>query len=103
MGTDTGKRTGDVIRLALRAAGRVQHVGFRYFATGLARRHGVTGWVRNLADGSVALEVQGTPGRVDAFLDDLCTPLPNWSIRVVHLERRALPPVDSEKSFVVRR
>lgn len=40
-------------------SGRVQEVGFRYQATRLARGFGLTGWVKNLHDGRVEMEVQG--------------------------------------------
>ncbi|MGN0158918.1 MAG: acylphosphatase [Brotaphodocola sp.] len=40
-------------------SGRVQEVGFRYQATRLARGMGLTGYVKNLWDGRVEMEVQG--------------------------------------------
>jgi acylphosphatase len=51
--------------------GRVQGVGFRYTSRSIARRYPVAGFVRNLADGSVEVVVQGVRGAVDAFLGDL--------------------------------
>jgi acylphosphatase len=39
--------------------GRVQGVGFRFFAQRVAARLGLGGWVRNLPDGGVELEAQG--------------------------------------------
>lgn len=52
-------------------AGRVQGVGFRRFVQRCAQRACVTGWVRNLADGSVECEVEGDPGAVEQFLQDV--------------------------------
>lgn len=46
-------------------AGRVQGVGFRWFAHDAAAREGLHGWVRNLADGSVEVVVEGEITSVD--------------------------------------
>jgi acylphosphatase len=53
-------------RLVIR--GRVQGVGFRYAAVRAAGRIGVTGWVRNRADGSVEAVVQGTAEAVESIV-----------------------------------
>jgi acylphosphatase len=57
-----------MIRKHILFYGRVQGVGFRYHATYKARLLGLTGWVRNLYDGSVEMEVQGNPSRIDELL-----------------------------------
>ncbi|REJ04747.1 acylphosphatase [Microbacterium bovistercoris] len=48
--------------------GRVQGVGFRWFARSMAQEHDVSGWVRNRPDGSVEAELCGTADAVDAVL-----------------------------------
>ena len=56
-------------RWALRwHSGRVQHVGFRCTALRLARELGLTGWVRNLPDGRVDMEIQGERAALGRFL-----------------------------------
>ncbi len=46
-------------------AGRVQGVGFRYFAEHVAGREGVHGWVRNLPNGAVEALIEGEAASVD--------------------------------------
>lgn len=54
--------------LHARVTGRVQGVGFRYATARAGRELGVIGWVRNDADGSVELWVQGEADAVDQMV-----------------------------------
>lgn len=51
--------------------GRVQGVGFRYTAATIARQHPVTGYVKNLPDGTVEVVADGSPETVHEFLSDI--------------------------------
>ena len=52
----------------LQISGRVQGVGFRFYAQRKAQELGVTGWVRNRRDGSVEVMAQGAPEAVEAMI-----------------------------------
>lgn len=58
-------------RLFLRFEGTVQGVGFRWTTQDLARKAGVAGWVRNMDDGSVEAELQGSGTAIGAVLAGL--------------------------------
>ena len=45
--------------------GNVQGVGLRVFVVDNASKLGITGWVRNMADGTVEMEAQGNPDKLD--------------------------------------
>jgi acylphosphatase len=61
------ERRGERVALRMRLRGRVQGVGFRHFARGVARELGLVGRVRNLPDGDVEIEVAGEPEKVEEF------------------------------------
>jgi len=54
--------------IQLRITGRVQGVGYREALRSEAERLGVTGWVRNLGDGSVQALAQGSEEALAALL-----------------------------------
>ena len=54
-------------RAGLRIRGKVQGVSFRESARAEALRLGLTGWVRNLSDGSVEAVAEGAPEALEAL------------------------------------
>lgn len=49
--------------------GRVQGVGFRYFALLKATELNLTGWVKNTRDGKVEIEASGEQQNLNTFID----------------------------------
>jgi len=56
-------------RLQARIDGRVQGVGFRYFVLECAIQLDLSGWVRNMQDGTVEVTAEGSRAALDRLLD----------------------------------
>ena len=59
----------EVRTVRVRIDGRVQGVGYRYWAEEAAGELGLAGWVRNRRDGSVEVLLSGAPENVAEMLD----------------------------------
>ena len=68
METDKGA---ELARFQAFVCGAVQGVGFRYFTLALANELNVTGWVRNMYDGSVQVVAEGPLEALEKFLQSL--------------------------------
>ncbi|MCS7172459.1 MAG: acylphosphatase [Armatimonadetes bacterium] len=60
---------GERVRAHAILRGRVQGVGFRFFAVDWAERLGVCGYARNLPDGALEVVAEGDPEAVRSFLE----------------------------------
>lgn len=61
------RRKTDRVALRFQISGRVQGVGFRYFALHKAREIGIGGWVKNLPDRRVEAHAEGNEPAVRQF------------------------------------
>ena len=89
-------------RLAIQVVitGRVQGVGFRYWALEAAQARGLDGWVRNRADGAVEALFAGDPAAVVSMLE-ACRQGPRFS-RVAKVEQNKTDE-DIAPGFVIKR
>jgi len=67
-------------------SGRVQGVGFRWFARDAATARGLSGWARNRRDGTVEVEVAGPRASVEDFARTLRQGPPASSVRDVSIQ-----------------
>jgi acylphosphatase len=78
--------------------GRVQGVGFRFTAHRIANRHMLTGFVRNLPDGSVEMLAQGRLQDIDDCIADLKAALPG---HIKETKTTDLPPDPRQTKFKI--
>ena len=80
-------------------AGQVQGVGFRYAACRTAGEYDVTGYVRNMPDGSVQCIVEGERQEIDAFFEDLDHRMKGY---IRHVSQQTAPASGLYPDFGVR-
>jgi acylphosphatase len=83
-----------------RIRGRVQGVGYRYFALENALRLGVRGWVRNLPDGEVEVHAEAEAAVLNEFRLELERG-PRFS-RVIEVTEETAARTDRYSSFQIR-
>ncbi|MBS0260927.1 MAG: acylphosphatase [Planctomycetes bacterium] len=80
-------------------SGRVQGVGFRYTTRNLAKRHPVTGYVKNLPDGTVELVVQGATEAINGLLLDIAE---SFRGQITGTERTVSADSEKYREFDIR-
>lgn len=83
-----------------RIQGRVQGVFFRDFTRKEAQRLGLTGWVRNMPDGSVEAMLQGDEGKISQMKTWLSQGSPQAEVSDVSL--RPIGDADLYNSFQIK-
>jgi acylphosphatase len=81
--------------------GRVQGVGYRWFARQAGRELELTGKVRNLPDGRVEVHASGDPERLARFVDRLREGPP--AARVTEIAEEELAAVPDWEGFDIDR
>ena len=76
--------------------GHVQGVGFRYRSAMMANELGLTGWVQNLYDGTLEMEVQGKSLLISRLIRELQN---DRYIEITDMECEAMPLKEHEGRF----
>lgn len=84
------------IRKHIYFSGMVQGVGFRYRAMYAAKSLGLTGWVRNLWDDRVEMEVQGDEESINRMVRQIEE---GHFIRISDMETEEIPAQEREADF----
>lgn len=89
-----------MIQLHIIVSGKVQGIGFRYFSQIKAVQYGVTGWAKNLADGSVEIVALGSKDQLDPFIEDLR--IGNPFSKINHIEITESETTENYHSFTIK-
>ena len=89
-----------MIRYSIIVTGRVQGVGFRYFAQLTACKLNLTGWCKNLMDGNVQIEAQGNKDNILSFIAAIKAG--NNFCKVYDINIRKVEVITNEKNFMIK-
>jgi acylphosphatase len=70
----------------MKISGVVQGVGFRFFTRRLANKMGIKGYVRNMPDGTVEIEAEGSDDQIESFLKELYKGPPSSKVSEIDTE-----------------
>ena len=88
-------------RVLLKVSGRVQGVFYRASTQQQAQQLGVKGYVRNLPDGAVEIDVEGENDAVEKLLE-WCKRGPQLA-NVTHIEKQEIEVLANYASFEIRK
>lgn len=92
-----GETRAEIVRLRLRVRGRVQGVWFRGWTREQALALGLSGFARNLGDGSVEVVAEGTRARAEALLGACSSGPPSARVDAVNAVEE--PPAGDLEGF----
>ena len=76
--------------------GWVQGVGLRYRARHAAELYRCSGWVKNVWDGSVIMEIQGEEEQIDRVIQAIER---GRYVRIENMDCRQIPTEETERGF----
>lgn len=88
-----------IMRYHIIFSGKVQRVGFRLETEQLALRLKLTGWIKNLEDGNVEMEIQGMKNKID-FLLEFMNSLRRIKINQMQKDIRAVLNLEQEFKII---
>ena len=86
------------LRAHMIVSGRVQGVGFRFSTKQKAKEYGVYGWVKNLPDQTVEIDVEGENEQLYQFIDAIKAG-PSPVAKVDNVELSVTDQLNNYRSF----
>jgi len=85
-----------IVRKKIIFSGKVQNVGFRFEIFNLAKKLELKGWVKNMEDDTVKLEIQGEENRIQFLVKHMKS---LKRANVAHVEVDKISLVEDESDF----